>query len=49
LSKEIEAQGLLNEYIKKYATSFPFGMAVIYAWRGENDPAFEWLEKAYQQ
>jgi len=24
-------------------------MVGIYAWRGENDLAFEWLEKAYQQ
>ena len=49
LNQETEAQELLNEYIEKYAVSNPFGMAVIYAWRGENDPAFEWLEKAYQQ
>jgi len=24
-------------------------VANIYAWRGENDPAFEWLERSYQQ
>jgi len=49
LNQETEAQELLNEFIDNYAVSNPFGMAVIYAWRGENDPAFEWLEKAYQQ
>ena len=49
LNQETEAQALLNEYLEKYATSYPHGVAVIYAWRGENDPAFEWLEKAYQQ
>ena len=49
LNQETEAQELLNEYLKKYAASYPFGVAVMYAWRGENDPAFEWLEKTYQQ
>ena len=49
LNQETEAQELLNEYLQKYAASYPFGVAVMYAWRGENDPAFEWLEKTYQQ
>ena len=49
LNQETEAQELLNKYIQKQAASFPFGVAIIYAWRGENDSAFEWLERSYQQ
>ena len=40
---------MLDEYIEKYADEFPLPVASIHAWRGENDLAFEWLEKAYQQ
>ena len=49
LNQETKAQELLNKYIQKHAASFPFGVAIIYAWRGENDLAFEWLEVTYQQ
>lgn len=24
-------------------------LAVVYAWRGENDHAFEWLERSYER
>ncbi len=49
LNEETEAQDLLNEFIEKYGDVYPYGVAIIYAWRGEKDPAFEWLERAYQQ
>jgi adenylate cyclase len=49
LNEEAEAQELLDEYIEKYGDVYPYGVAIIYAWRGENGPAFEWLERSYQQ
>ncbi len=49
MNKEIESKEKFREYIEKYGDVYPFGVAIIYAWREENDPAFEWLEKAYQQ
>ncbi len=49
LNEEAEAQQLLKEFIEKYGDVYPFGVAIIYAWRGENDPAFEWLDRSYQQ
>ena len=34
-------------FLKSSAHQFPGWMGLTYAWRGENDLAFEWLEKAY--
>ena len=36
-------------FIEKYGDTASYGVAMMHAWRGENDAAFEWLEKAYQQ
>jgi serine/threonine-protein kinase len=33
----------------KYAAGSAFQIATIYAWRGEKDHAFEWLDRAYDQ
>jgi serine/threonine protein kinase/Tfp pilus assembly protein PilF len=44
-----ESQQALDEFILKYAQGFAYGFAEVYAWRGENDKAFEWLERHYQQ
>jgi serine/threonine protein kinase/Tfp pilus assembly protein PilF len=41
-----ESQQALDPFIKAGAA---YGVAEIYAWRGENDKAFEWLDRAYQQ
>ena len=35
--------------IAKYAHDWAFQIAEVYAWRGEPDKAFEWLERAYVQ
>ena len=45
--KQVESESLLQEFIKKHADDGAFQVAEIYAWRGEKDKAFEWLEKAY--
>ena len=46
--KKSEADTLLAEYIEDYQTTAAFQIAEIYAYRGEADKAFEWLERAYQ-
>jgi serine/threonine-protein kinase len=44
-----ESQQALEQVIAKHATEAAFQIAEIYAWRGEKDKAFEWLERAYRQ
>ena len=48
LGDEAQSQALIKELLGE-ADKFPGAMSSIYAWRGENDAAFEWLEKAFQQ
>jgi TolB-like protein/tetratricopeptide (TPR) repeat protein len=42
------SQGALDELIAKDAQVFAYGIAEVYAWRGEKEKAFEWLEQAYR-
>jgi tetratricopeptide (TPR) repeat protein len=49
MGKETEAQALINELLETSADDLPGAMANVYAWRGEGDSAFEWLEIAYEQ
>jgi len=42
------SEQLLEQYIAKYGKDGPNFVARIYAWRGEKDRAFEWLERAYE-
>jgi len=49
LGNEAKAQSMINELLETSAHDFPFVMASVYAWRGEDDSAFEWLEIAYRQ
>jgi TolB-like protein/Flp pilus assembly protein TadD len=49
LGKKKEADAALAEYIEKNQDSGAFQIAEIYAYRGETDKAFEWLERAYKQ
>jgi tetratricopeptide (TPR) repeat protein len=44
-----ESERILNELIEKYGQSSPNLIAIAYAWRGEMDLTFEWLERAYRQ
>jgi tetratricopeptide (TPR) repeat protein len=44
-----ESQEALDELIAKDAQDAAYQIAEAYAWRGEKDKAFEWLERAYQQ
>ena len=44
-----ESQQALEQVIAQHATEAAFQIAEIYAWRGEKDQAFAWLERAYRQ
>ena len=44
-----ESQQALDEMIAKHAQAWAYRIAEVYAWRGEKDQAFEWLERAYRQ
>jgi len=46
LGQEIESDAALTESIQKYSKAYPFMIAYAYAYRGEADRAFEWLDKA---
>jgi tetratricopeptide (TPR) repeat protein len=42
-----ESDAILADLIAKYAKGGPFNIAEVYAFRGEKDLAFEWLNHAY--
>jgi tetratricopeptide (TPR) repeat protein len=42
-----EADRSLEQLIEKYGERWPSEVAHVYAWRGEIDPAFDWLDKEY--
>ncbi len=46
---EREAQQALKELIQKHARDMAYQVGDVYAWSGEKDKAFEWLDRAYQQ
>jgi serine/threonine-protein kinase len=49
LGHRAEADRALARLVEKYANSWAFQIAQAYAWRGENDRAFEWLDRSYRQ
>jgi len=49
LGKKKEADLALAEYIEKFQDVGAFQVAEIYAYRGEANQAFDWLELAYKQ
>ncbi len=42
-----ESDAALARLIREAARIWPFGIATVFAYRGEKNDAFEWLEKAY--
>jgi adenylate cyclase len=44
-----ESEQALNELVTRFANLSAYQVAEIYAWRGENGKAYEWLERAYRQ
>jgi len=49
LGQPKESQRALEALISEFGESDAYQVAEIYAWRGETDKAFEWLERAYRQ
>ncbi len=46
--RKAESDAQLAAAIRQNATDWPQGIASVYAFRGEKDHAFEWLDKAYE-
>ncbi len=44
-----ESQQVLDRLIAKSGNDCAYCVATVYAWRGEKDKAFEWLERAFVQ
>ncbi len=38
----------MNDELKEGRIAFSYQYAEVYAWRGDKDKAFEWLESAYR-
>jgi predicted Zn-dependent protease len=49
LSREQDSNAALAELIAKHHTDAAYQIAQVYAYRGESDKSFEWLERAYEQ
>ncbi len=49
LGSQREADATLSELVKNYTDTAAYQIAEVYAYRGEVDRAFEWLERAYTQ
>ena len=47
VGRKTEADSVLARFIKNHAETMAFQIAEVYAFRGEIDAAFEWLERAY--
>jgi serine/threonine protein kinase/Flp pilus assembly protein TadD len=47
LGKKQEADAALREFIAKFSDDSAYQVATAYAYRGETENAFEWLDKAY--
>ncbi len=46
--RKAESDAQLSEAIRHNGTSWPSEIARVYAFRGEKDHAFEWLDRAYE-
>jgi TolB-like protein/DNA-binding winged helix-turn-helix (wHTH) protein/Flp pilus assembly protein TadD len=49
LGRERDSNAALNELITKHDSDSAFQIAQVYAFRGESDKSFAWLERAYKQ
>jgi TolB-like protein/DNA-binding winged helix-turn-helix (wHTH) protein len=49
LGDKANSDSALAQLLKGYAANIPAGVAAVYAFRGESDEAFKWLERAYEQ
>jgi TolB-like protein len=49
LGQQAAADAALADFKNRFADDDAFAMAMIYAYRGETDQSFTWLERAYEQ
>jgi TolB-like protein/DNA-binding winged helix-turn-helix (wHTH) protein len=47
LGRKAESDASLAQLLRIYAPYIPSGIAAVYAFRGESDDAFKWLDEAY--
>ena len=49
LGRKAESDAALAQFTKIYGPYMPSGVAAAYAFRGESDEAFKWLDRAYAE
>jgi len=49
LGRKSESDTALVRMLKEHADGTAFGIAAVYAFRGQSDEAMHWLERAYAQ
>jgi tetratricopeptide (TPR) repeat protein len=49
MGRKTQSDAALKQLVAKYAEVNAYGIAEVYAYRGQVDAAFEWLDRAYQQ
>jgi serine/threonine protein kinase/predicted Zn-dependent protease len=49
MGRKAESDAALKQLVDKYAEVDAYGIAEVYAYRGQVDAAFAWLDRAYQQ
>jgi serine/threonine-protein kinase len=49
LGHAAESQRALDFLLTHHANVWGYQIAQVYAWRGEKDKAFEWLERSYRR
>jgi TolB-like protein/DNA-binding winged helix-turn-helix (wHTH) protein len=49
LRREQDSNAALTQLIDQYQQSMAYQIAEVYAYRGDSDLAFQWLDRAYQQ
>ena len=49
LGREQDSNTALDGLLAKYSSDGSYQIAQVYAYRGEFDKSFEWLERAYEQ
>ena len=49
MKNRVESDAALSSLQEKFASSDPYGIAQVHAYRAESDAAFQWLNLAYEQ
>jgi tetratricopeptide (TPR) repeat protein len=49
MGRRADSDATLRQLKEKYAAVDAYNVAQAYAWRGQTDAAFEWLDRAYRQ